>query len=71
MSSKLDALRGQYEQGKKGQPNFPGGGSTPGTPKSSKGKVSLQKAMALPENKGKSKNMVTLDIIRQGYEPVP
>jgi hypothetical protein len=80
MGEKLDALKGQYEAGKTGKPNFPtpppglgdgttpqGGGNT--TPKS-KGRRSIKGAMKLPENKGKTEAEVTKHLTDSGYTPV-
>jgi hypothetical protein len=80
MGEKLDALKGQYEAGKTGKPNFPtpppglGDGTTPqgggnATPKPKK-RISIKMAMMLPENKGKTEAEVTKHLTDSGYTPV-
>ena len=72
MGSKLAALKGQYDAGKSGRPNFPGAAPTPqGGGGGSKPKHSLKKAMALPFNQGKSEAQVRADLEAHHYEVVP
>lgn len=66
MGGKMDALRGQYEAGKEGRPNFPGGATQSGGGKS-KGSRSLAAAMSLPVNKGKSAAEVEKHLLDLGY----
>lgn len=67
MGSKITALRLQYEAGMQGKPNFP---SVPGAPPSggSKGTKSLKAAMAMPQNKRKTKQQVMLDLNKHGWK---
>jgi hypothetical protein len=70
MGGKVNALKAQYEAGKKGQPNFGGTGSSENKP-ASKGSRSLKAAMDLPVNKGKTAEQVTQHLKSLGYEVTP
>ena len=66
MDGKVKALKNQFEKGKQGKPNFPGGDRVQPSGKV----VSLKAAMALPQNKGKSEAEVRKDIESHGHKVV-
>lgn len=64
MGGKVNALKSQFESGKKGQPAFPGEAKPSGKV------VSLKSAMLLPQNKGKLESEVRKDIESHGHKVV-
>ena len=75
MQGKMDALKGQFEAGKEGRPNFPGANpaATGGVPQSSaKQKVSIAKAKLKPQYKNLTDDQVKQAIEASGkYVAVP
>lgn len=70
MQGKMSALKGQYDAGRSGRPNF-GNNQPPPSDQNPKGTVSIAKAMKLKQNKGKTEDQVKADILAHGYTPIP